>query len=1120
MLGTSKGTPKRYQAGLPSFRYLRRRFSRSRGVAVRIIGLIVILIAFRVTAFSQQLIDAFEVSNRVPRPVPVLIDSFAIVVRDPSLGFNPVHLRLTRCDTKLEVPFYLEPWQPGADSVMCWVRINNAPASRSTFVLVELDRSLTVSKSNGAGVFLTFQDTVRPTSAIGPSGPWNQWQGAAPTFGRGLIIDARITALAPGGGYFCYFGDGAAGSAGYSMKHEARPGNTEPDHLKFNQTSATPVPSGNSPATYIWNVNEPVRYNVILTPDSNIVYRTSELDPKRQHQARTARDTSLKFAVHGVASLPGASQTLGLSYARSRPIYEFKPRTTRRGATIIPVPSTAAICNGAPVLLQAPATGWRKFLWSTGDTTSSINVTKAGSYYVDISDGGSCSVRTPTVVVRVDSVPSAGNDTTITLCLGRTETLRVRPGFDEYEWLMSSGQKLTRLPFSGPSADIDSADVYRCLARSNGGCIDTVRFVVNRVYDTTAKIVFPFATPRLCLGDSLLLRAEPPTASQFSWSRNGVALSERSSQLVVRDSGTYTVAVRIGDALKGCVSVSTIKVLGGQRDTLRIPARTDLCEGDSVVLDAGGFPQVEWWRLSGKKQTLITAFSRTLVVNSNDTIMCIGSNNGSCYDTAVAVVNVLPSPTYKIDVKENKRSLCIGEVLTLRSNAKGVAYQWRLADTLLPGKSDSAQISITLPGTYSVTVDYGNSCKRSDTIVIDNGLAPPNIVALDGQAICRGDSTRLTTLGKFGSYEWSTGERTDTIWARNPGTYTVRVTLFGCESFQSILIEEADPNGPTITYKDSTIICPGSRRYFIIVRNNQNVPRIYNSEVTSNQMFTIRTPTIKVEALDTAMIEFEMIDESSTERFLSFTIRLSDDCRWSRSLSLTVENRAKTVPLEFEFSKPLDKIRASDVVSMKLRGFDARGLQDFRSADTLWIRTSLSSDIFEIQSVKTSCAGSIIDLDEPNGTVLFALTGCAGATANPLIEQTLGALVSESLFGFLSVDTVYSTSPCITAPINERRYDWKLSPYGCELSTIARTSSIILGIGAMTESSIIATISEARGPVTIRTVDVLGRVIDSQVLVPGQTQQCELSTGSGNLFYLSAIDETSVVTLPVSRNIR
>ncbi|HBB25554.1 MAG TPA: hypothetical protein DCZ59_04750, partial [Bacteroidetes bacterium] len=88
--------------------------------------------------------------------------------------------------------------------------------------------------------------------------------------------------------------------------------------------------------------------------------------------------------------------------------------------------------------------------------------------------------------------------------------------------------------------------------------------------------------PAICEGDSLVLTAEPAGSAEYQWSRDGVILGTNSNRLVVRDSGTYAVLIRLGTGNNGCLSLAKMRVEKSFPDTLRFLPSYSFCEGDSV----------------------------------------------------------------------------------------------------------------------------------------------------------------------------------------------------------------------------------------------------------------------------------------------------------------------------------------------------------------------------------------------------------------------------------------------------------------------------------------------------------------------------------------------------------
>jgi hypothetical protein len=76
--------------------------------------------------------------------------------------------------------------------------------------------------------------------------------------------------------------------------------------------------------------------------------------------------------------------------------------------TVVPAPTVSlgadqAFCEGTLITLSAGA-DFISYLWSTGETSSSINASQAGLYWLEVTDANSCSAR-DTVVLTMDPLP-------------------------------------------------------------------------------------------------------------------------------------------------------------------------------------------------------------------------------------------------------------------------------------------------------------------------------------------------------------------------------------------------------------------------------------------------------------------------------------------------------------------------------------------------------------------------------------------------------------------------------------------------------------------------------------------------------------------------------------------
>lgn len=141
--------------------------------------------------------------------------------------------------------------------------------------------------------------------------------------------------------------------------------------------------------------------------------------------------------------------------------------------------------------------------------------------------------------------------------------------------------------------------------------------------------------------------------------------------------------------------------------------------------------------------------------------------------------------------------LCDGDSTTLSTLATYASYLWSTGDT-------TATITVSQPGTYSVSVTDGLGCPgTSDSVVIQaSNASRPEILALGPLSFCEGDHVLLTTTQPFSGLNWSTGSTADTILVVETGVYSVSYTdNLGCSLSSepvSVMVNSAGPD-PVIT---------------------------------------------------------------------------------------------------------------------------------------------------------------------------------------------------------------------------------------------------------------------------------------------------------------------------------
>lgn len=130
-------------------------------------------------------------------------------------------------------------------------------------------------------------------------------------------------------------------------------------------------------------------------------------------------------------------------------------------------------------------------------------------------------------------------------------------------------------------------------------------------------------------------------------------------------------------------------------------------------------------------------------------------------------INALPAtPTI---TPNGPTSFCTGGSVDLTASS-ATAYLWNPAGT-------TQTITVSTSGTYSVQITDANGCQaNSSAITINVSNAPiPTVQTSGATALCAGESVTLTA-SSADSYNWSTGDTTQSISVSSAGNYFVTTT--------------------------------------------------------------------------------------------------------------------------------------------------------------------------------------------------------------------------------------------------------------------------------------------------------------------------------------------------------
>lgn len=152
---------------------------------------------------------------------------------------------------------------------------------------------------------------------------------------------------------------------------------------------------------------------------------------------------------------------------------------------------------------------------------------------------------------------------------------------------------------------------------------------------------------------------------------------------------------------------------------------------------------------------------------------------GGCESPRSPVTASVTTITKPVISTSGSPSFCGSGSITLTAPASFTNYTWSTGET-------TPSITVTAAGNYTVSVRDAGGCESevSDPVTVSINPLPstPVVTALDGLAICTGQSTTLSAPSGF-SYSWTTGATTQEITVTTADVFSVTVTdANGCSA--------------------------------------------------------------------------------------------------------------------------------------------------------------------------------------------------------------------------------------------------------------------------------------------------------------------------------------------------
>lgn len=352
----------------------------------------------------------------------------------------------------------------------------------------------------------------------------------------------------------------------------------------------------------------------------------------------------------------------------------------------------------------------------------------------------------------IPSIVDAGNDQT-GFCLGDTVNLTafVQGSFTSFQWSGGTGTFINSTSLNANyiigAGDVGSIMLVFSATNCNGSITDTVEIQLG---SPPGVIISPGGPVNICNGDTVTLTAIGP--GPFVW--NTLATT---SSIVVTNSGNYIVTQNTAcgsstDTVvvnnNGLPPVATITPMGS----------TDLCAGDTIVLQGSGGINYQW-----NTGDFVPIISTAMAGNYS---LIVTNLCGS--DTAFITLNSSPSPNVNIS-PTSPIDLCLDSVAVTASGTG--TFTWNTGAT---GNVETYYA----PGNYFVVAS--NSC-GTDTafFIIQGGNLTAGFTAspASGNSPLTVNFNNTSTNADFYNWIFGNGNTSNDInpsfLFTIPGTYTV-----------------------------------------------------------------------------------------------------------------------------------------------------------------------------------------------------------------------------------------------------------------------------------------------------------------------------------------------------------
>ncbi len=501
----------------------------------------------------------------------------------------------------------------------------------------------------------------------------------------------------------------------------------------------------------------------------------------------------------------------------------------------------------APTVLNA-GDRFVSYQWSTGETTSSIEVNGPGTYWVVARDlFGNASYDEVSITGGLNMITFAD---TLNICLGDTVIWDTELGND-YSFQWQDG-------YSGSLYALHDTGYYWVTVTDSFNCSVTTDTVYVRIdsFSVQAKLG---ADTNLCSGNSISLLEGQGDAIQYHWN-NGSA----EPSIIVNQSGNYSVTVANANS---CIAHDTVSVtIVGVAPNADF-VFTDVCLNDTTLFrDQSNSPMLTSWTWNFGDGAAATSQNAAHVYQSPGTynVKITVIDSIGCAQSAAKPVTIYPLPAasfYHDLVNCAKDEVHFFDTSTVAPGQTIVSWSWTLGDGDYVAERHPVHVyqeKGVYPVSIKVTTDKGCSSLAYKPVEVYPELAAgirAENLCMDKTANFFDNSPGFSNV----SWYWNFGDNIGYSYKENPaynyphaGMFIVSLRVanaIGCERTvtDTIIISSS----PAVRF-DTPDLCENGLFQFIdssVLNHGDDVIAWQWSFGDGSQEMTIRNP---VHAYDSA----------------------------------------------------------------------------------------------------------------------------------------------------------------------------------------------------------------------------------------------------------------------------